>query len=115
MIKFIPEDSFYISGKGLVYTGKCPVDVPRSELGNAFLGVPVEINGTVFTVLGVESHAVEFEHSLDRPIGLVVDFMDFRPIVVDGSVWMEIRKFDESFRKFPSVEVLDAFIKRLTE
>lgn len=112
-IEFVPEDSYYLKGKGLVFTGRCPIDVSRDQLFAEFSKYPVKINDKLWTVLGVESHATPFQSSLNRPIGLLVEALGFEPYVHGNKVGIATNEFDH--HRFDSVEELDAFIDKLTE
>lgn len=115
-IEFVPEDSYYLnstSGRGIVFTGKCPIDVPRDQLFTEFSKYPIKINDKLWTVIGVESHAIPFQSSLNRPIGLLVEALGFEPYVHNNKVGISTNEFDH--HRFDSVEEIDAFIEKLTE
>jgi hypothetical protein len=50
-LKFEPTDRFEISGRGTVYTGACPIDIPDPA---AWQGEPIEIDGVEYEIRDIE-------------------------------------------------------------
>ncbi len=71
VIKFAAESEFHINGRGRVFTGLNPETCTRDQLSERYVGKIVEINGTEWLVVGVESFAVEHQPK-GQFIGLLV-------------------------------------------
>lgn len=67
MIHFKPKDRFVITRRGPVYTGPSPVEVNHAK---ELVGQTVDIDGTQYTVKGVE--AFHDKIHIGDPIGLLV-------------------------------------------
>lgn len=73
MIHFNAVDLFFITGRGIVFTGKCTLDVKRGQLLEVFSKFPVRINNIDYEVLGVDSFAVHDDSNyFGSPLGLLV-------------------------------------------
>ncbi len=78
VIHFDADDSFEIKGRGTVYTGPAPFELPLADRMADFRGRPVHIQfahhagGNLWRVVGVETHAINAPIRKGRPIGLLV-------------------------------------------
>jgi hypothetical protein len=67
--KFRSEDSFEISGRGLVHCVRLSEEVDNFD---HLIGKPVEIDGRVHTVKGVEFFGHAAPYRKGEPIGLLI-------------------------------------------
>ena len=70
-MEFHAEDTFQIAGRGTVHVVRCPGDCPREKLAD-MIGREATIDGTVYTVRGIERFAVPLIRA-GMPIGLMVE------------------------------------------
>ena len=65
MLEFNAQDVFYIKGLGFAFAGRNPEATTREGLQQRYVGKQVKINGKgggdLFTVVGVESTAIEHQ------------------------------------------------------
>ena len=71
MHKFTSIDSYYISGRGLVFMVECPIECPRDKLYSR-LGPNVSVDGDVYKLSAVEAFAVAPPTHIGERIGLCV-------------------------------------------
>lgn len=68
VVEFISTESFEIAGRGVLYTGPYPFDIPRKDV----VGRQVLHQGVVKTIKGIEWFAVPREPRRGQTVGLLL-------------------------------------------
>lgn len=73
-ITFVAEDTFWINGRGRVFTGRAPVEKANEVLpGKHIRIIGAGAKDCLYRVKGVERYAVPRAMYLGEPTGLLVD------------------------------------------